>query len=207
MSTAETWTVVTGVCALLVTVFAAAIGVLAWLATKKAAATAADMKEIEARRWHADLTPAFDVTCAREWLGDTSGDRALLRIRLVGPPGLDRLTIKVTVRDDWPGRTSVLTGGPTQEEIEAQVWGPYRFIHGVDGGSEDGRTAVPFSLLAGDGRQFALDRTVSPRWAIPADWRRRYDDAPLRLALHCVHGDDKPWIVRYEVPVDRAEPT
>ncbi|MER6175722.1 hypothetical protein [Streptosporangium sp. NPDC001681] len=178
----------------------------AWRTAFHAKQAAAALTAIEARRWHADMTPTFDVTCAREWLGDTIGERALLRIRFTGPPGLDKLTIKVTVRDDWPDRTSILAGGPTQEQIKAQVWGPCRFIHGVDGGSEDGRAAAPFSLLPGDGRQLALDRTGSPHWAIPTDWRQRYDGAPLRLALHCAHGDDKPWTVHYEVPIDETKP-
>lgn len=203
MTIAETWTVITGVCALGVAGIAAFIGWLAWRSTEKAAETAASMKTIETRRWHADMTPQFEVTCVPTWMGDRASDtRAELRIRFTGPPGLHKLTITATIRNDWPDRKSTLNGGPTQEQLDAQIWGPYRFVHGVDGGSQDGRTISPFTLLVGDGRPFALERTPSPRWADAAGWRQRYEGAKVRLALHCVHDGDEPWIVHRDVPVD-----
>ncbi|MGW4422551.1 hypothetical protein [Streptosporangium sp. NPDC004631] len=215
MSSILTWpqTVWTWLCSLSADAWAAFAALLsasaafgAWRTahlTKKATAA---LTAIEARRWHADMNPQFEVTCARARMGDHASDtRAELRIRFTGPPALHKLTITATIRDDWPDRESTLAGGPTQEQLDVQIWGPYRFVHGVDGGSQDGRTISPFTLLVGDGRPFALERTPSPRWADAAGWRQRYEEAKVRLALQCVHEDDAPWTVHLEVPVDEPK--
>uniref|UniRef100_A0AAU3IEI0 Uncharacterized protein n=1 Tax=Streptomyces sp. NBC_01393 TaxID=2903851 RepID=A0AAU3IEI0_9ACTN len=52
----------------------------AWLAARRANATADAVARIERDRWHADLLPQFSV---RIEMGE--GDRATLSIRLVGP--------------------------------------------------------------------------------------------------------------------------
>ncbi|MDP9846247.1 hypothetical protein [Streptosporangium lutulentum] len=49
----------------------------------------------------------------------------------------------------------------TPEEADARVRGPYRFVPGMDGGSEGGRTATLFVLLPAGGRLLAVDRTLT----------------------------------------------
>ena len=131
----------------------AAVG--AWRAARSSSQASAAMTAIERRRWHADLTPQFEVRCRV-----MSGERAKLGVALVGPAALDRLDqVTVRIRDDVPGRAPVTPSGPTAEEIARQVWGPYRFVPGVDGADQPGRSVAPFGLLLGDWRPLALERT------------------------------------------------
>jgi len=137
-----------------------------------------------------------------------SGERATLRVALVGPAALDRLDrVTVRIRDDIPGRAPVTPGGPTAEEIARQVWGPYRFVPGVDGADQTGRSVAPFGLLLGDWRPLALERTPAPTWSSDATaWQRQYNDQPVRLTLACVREGDEPWTVPQEVRVDQGAP-
>lgn len=195
--TDEIWANMATVAAAIITLLALIGSLGAWRTAHLAKQAAAALTAIEARRWHTDMTPQFEVTGVR-----ASDTRAELRIRFTGPPGLHKLTITATIRNDWPDRKIICNGGPTQEEVDAQIWGPYRFVHEVDGGSQDGRTISPFTLLVGDGRPFALESSKHPNWTDHAWWRQQYNGAPVRLALHCVHEDDAPWTVHLEVPVD-----
>jgi hypothetical protein len=155
----------------------------------------------ERHRWHTDLTPTFDVTCTT-----TGGDRAELRVVLAGPAGLDRLDqVTMSIRDDIRGRAPVTAGEPTAEQITRQVWGPYRFVSGVDGADETGRRVAPVELLLGDWRPFALERTLPPPWSSDTDgWRRQYANQPLRLTLTCCRQGHQPWTVPREIRIDRA---
>jgi hypothetical protein len=175
----------------------AAVG--AWWAARSSSQASAAMTAIERRRWHAYLTPQFELTCRV-----TSGERATLRVALVGPAALDRLDqVTVHIRDDIPGRAPVTPGGPTAEEIARQIWGPYRFVPGVDGADQTGRSVAPFELLLGDWRPLTLERTPAPTWSSDATgWRRQYNDQPVRLTLACVREGDEPWTVPQEVRVD-----
>jgi hypothetical protein len=179
----------------------AAVG--AWWAARSSSQASAAMTAIERRRWHADLTPQFELVCRV-----ASGERATLRVALVGPAGLDRLDrVTVRIRDDIPGRAPVTSGGPTAEEIARQVWGPYRFVPGVDGADQAGRSVAPFGLLLGDWRPLALERTPAPTWSSDTTgWRRQYNDQPVRLTLACVREGDEPWTVPQEVRVDQGAP-
>jgi hypothetical protein len=179
----------------------AAVG--AWWAARSSSQASAAMTAIERRRWHADLTPQFELVCRV-----ASGERATLRVALVGPAGLDRLDrVTVRIRDDIPGRAPVTSGGPTAEEIARQVWGPYRFVPGVDGADQTGRSVAPFGLLLGDWRPLALERTSAPTWSSDATaWHRQYNDQPVRLTLACVREGDEPWTVPQEVRVDQGAP-
>jgi hypothetical protein len=179
----------------------AAVG--AWWAARSSSQASAAMTAIERRRWHADLTPQFELTCRV-----TSGERAELRVALVGPAALDHLDrVTVRIRDDIPGRAPVTPGGPTAEEIVQQVWGPYQFVPGVDGADQTGRSVAPFGLLLGEWRPLALERTPAPTWsAEPDGWRRQYNEQPVRLTLACVREGDEPWTVPKEVRVDQDAP-
>ena len=149
----------------------AAVG--AWWAARSSSQASAAMTAIERRRWHADLTPQFELACRV-----TSGERATLRVALVGPAALDRIDrVTVRIRDDIPGRAPVTPGGPTAEEIARQVWGPYRFVPGVDGADQDrplGRT-----VWAAVGRLAATDIDLGIRGrAIGLLARVLYPDLP-----------------------------
>lgn len=178
---------------------AAIASVGSWVAARQANHAAATLARIERDRWHADLTPKFEVTCQT-----TGGDRAQLRVALVGPAGLDRLDrVIVSVRDDIRGRRPVTAGGPSAEQIAQHVWGPYRFVPGVDRADQTGRTVAPVELHLGDWRPFALERTPPPPWSGDIEtWRRQYDSQPLRLTLTCHRQGDQPWTVPIELAIN-----
>ncbi|MFF7870510.1 hypothetical protein ACFZCT_29125 [Streptomyces qaidamensis] len=174
----------------------------AWLAARRSAKTAETVARVERQRWHADLTPQFNITIERG-----EGDRATLSVRLAGPVPLrrlDEIAIRIVSSDDMD-RTARLPGGPTQEELDAQVWGPYRFTHGADGADTDGRTVAPFALEVGTGRPFSIERTRPPRWQEGPDaerhWRDQWVNAPVRLVLTCTREEFEPWVVPCEVEV------
>ncbi|MFF1628928.1 hypothetical protein [Streptomyces sp. NPDC058272] len=160
----------------------------AWLAARRANATADAVARIERDRWHADLLPQFSV-------------------RLVGPLPLchlDEIRVEIAQSDDMD-YTPRLAGGPTEEQVAAQVWGPLRFVPGSDGADRTGHTVVPFALAVGRGRPFALERTRSPFWWEDDDreerWRDKWLNLPMRLVLSCRREGFDPWTVPYEVDV------
>ncbi|MFE9601607.1 hypothetical protein [Streptomyces hokutonensis] len=174
----------------------------AWLAARRANATADAVARIERDRWHADLLPQFSV---RIEMGE--GDRATLSVRLVGLLPLchlDEIRVEVAQSDDMD-YTSRLAGGPTEEQVAAQVWGPLRFVPGSVGADRNGHTVVPFALAVGRGRPFALERTRSPLWWDGNDreerWRDKWLNLPMRLVLTCRREGFEPWTVPYEVDV------
>ena len=177
----------------------------AWLAARRANATADAVARIERDRWHTDLLPQFS---ARIEMGE--GDRATLSVRLVGPLPLchlDEIRVEVAQSDDMD-YTPRLAGGPTEEQVAAQVWGPLRFVPGSDGADRNGHTVVPFALTVGRGRPFALERTRSPLWWDGNDreerWRDKWLNLPMRLVLTCRREGFEPWTVPYEVDVPEA---
>ncbi len=127
-------------------------------------------------------------------------------LRLVGPPGLDKLDrLTLTVLDDKVRGASQLAGGPDAEAVKRQVWGPYRFRPGVDGADQNGRTAslTPqyLPLARRTDQRFQLEAIDQPPWdgSPTSNWADLYRDRPLRLALHCERDDDDPWEVEREV--------
>lgn len=183
------------------TLVAAMAAIGAWMAARLSGQAVAALPAIEQRRLHAELTPVFEVSC-----GDTGGDRAELRVEFLGPPGLDRLDqVTVTIRDDIRGCKPVIDGGPTAEEIAEQVWGPCRFVPGVDGADKTGRSAAPISFTLGDWRPYALERTRPPIWSNDdTGWRRQYADQPVRLTMTCQREENEPWVVPLEVTIDEG---
>jgi hypothetical protein len=178
-------------------VAAVGAGIAAWQSSRAAASLAA----IERHRWHADLTPTFEVCCRA-----SERDRAQLQVTLMGPPGLDGLDqVTVTIRDDIRGREPVTAGGPTADQIARQVWGPYRFVPGVDGADETGRSVAPLKMLLGDSRPFTLERTPPPAWSNDSGtWRQHNADQPVRLTLGCYRQDHEPWTVPIEIAVEKG---
>src|SRR6185437_11233766 len=90
------------------------------------------LADIEQDRRHSEPTPRFRVR-VEPWTAGNNEDLRL-RIMLTGPTGLDRIDgLTVTIRDDHfrRGDGTLTAGGPTREEVKAQVWGPYRFRPGT----------------------------------------------------------------------------
>ncbi|GHD45986.1 hypothetical protein GCM10010317_021110 [Streptomyces mirabilis] len=104
-------------------VLSAVATVGAWPAAHRSAKTADTVARIEQDRWHADLLPQFQITIER-----AEGDRATLSVRLVGPLPLchlDEIRLKVVPSDDM-SRTVTLAGGPSQEQVDANLDGALR---------------------------------------------------------------------------------
>ncbi|MTE19356.1 hypothetical protein F0L17_09490 [Streptomyces sp. TRM43335] len=158
----------------------------ALLTARRAHHTAQTVARIEHDRWHAELTPQFNIT-----ITGIEGDRATLDVQLVGPIALDHLD-KITltvVQSDDAERTNRLPGGPSQNEIDNHVYGPYRFVPSPDGTDAHGHGPAPFSLRVGRGRPFALERTRPPRWQTGDDaaerWQHQWETWPMRLLVTC----------------------
>jgi hypothetical protein len=174
----------------------------AWLAAHRSAATADALARIERDRWHAELTPEFDVAIERG-----EGDRATLTVRLTGPiplKHLDEIVLRVVSSDDMD-HTRTLPGGPTREELDAQTWGPCRFSRGADGADDNGQTVAPFSLQVNQGRPFSIEKTRPPRWQTAHDaesrWRSEWFHKPMRLVITCKREGFDPWTVPRDVEV------
>ncbi|MEU0198490.1 MULTISPECIES: hypothetical protein [unclassified Streptomyces] len=177
----------------------------AWRAAARSAKTADTVARIERQRWHADLTPDFKITIERG-----EGDRATLSVRLIGPvplKRLDEIAIQIVSSDDMD-RTARLPGLPTQEDLDAQVWGPCRFSHGADGADINGQTVAPFSLRVGAGRPFSIEQTRAPHWQegqdVDRQWRDEWLSRPMRLVITCRREEFEPWVVPYDVEVPQA---
>jgi hypothetical protein len=176
-------------------------GVFAWRATrsaKDAAQTSAQVaQEAEQyRRWDR-LTPELSFTLTTQ---DTRGE---LRIRVDGPYVLERLDrVTVTIRDDRPDRGRwLLAGGPTAEQISAQVWGPYRLNQHVENVDRHGRTVVfPNGVTVGEEVVCAMEATSAPPWNPDSDhWSALFHDGPIRIMVECERAGFAPWRIPAEV--------
>ncbi|MFE9850366.1 hypothetical protein ACFYPN_16355 [Streptomyces sp. NPDC005576] len=175
---------------------------------KRSADTAEDVARIERARWHSDLTPVFEVT-----LGEEQGGRAGLDVQLLRPLGLqhlDRIELSIANSDDLE-RTDRFAASPPQEDLDAQVWGPFRFAAGADGADVTGRTVTPISLTVGRGRPFSVERTRPPYWQEGPDreerWTRQWEDKPVKLVIRCRKEGFEPWVVPYTVEVPPPVPS
>ncbi|TVL89725.1 hypothetical protein [Streptomyces sp. SAJ15] len=199
----DLWSDIAGLCAASLSAAAAAGS---WVAAHKANKTAEVVASIEQSRWHADLTPQFAITIEHDEDG-----RAALNVQLVGPLALrhlNEINVRITSSDDLE-RTDRLTGSVPQEELDAQVWGPYRFTHGADGADINGHTVRPVPMEVGRGRPFSIERTRPPHWMEGGDvnqrWRDQWLGQPMRLVLTCRQaGVEKPWIVPAEIDVPES---
>ena len=175
-------------------VFSAGAAVGAWLAARRSNTTAEAVARIERERWHAELTPQFDLD-----LIDTGNSQALLRVHLSGPDALHHLDeIVITVGDDDMDHTVANpSGNVTQAEVDAFVWGPFRFTPHVNGADEHGRGPEAFSLNVGTGRPLAMQRTRPGRWMEGKSqgmWQGENVSNPIRLVLTCRRGDEE-WVI------------
>ena len=201
--------------AALTAVASVATAVASWAATSRASDTADQARRtaeavasIERDRWHAELTPQVDVSITSPTAGS---NRYLLRIKLIGPDpliGLD--SVAVVVRDDGLDHSAFLAGGPTQEEVNQQIWAPLHFFPGINGVGEPGRATPQFSLEHGDLRSFDMKRTPRPRWSTSVgpdpfsgpDWPAPNQEKPIRLRIECRSGQHRPWYLHRDVYID-----
>ncbi|MCX5144642.1 hypothetical protein [Streptomyces sp. NBC_00338] len=179
---------------------------LAWRTSVRSAATADTVARIEKERWRAELTPKFTFD-----LTETGNGQALLDVHLEGPDALGNLdSISIVVGNDDRGHHLVHSGPDVeQEEVNAFVWGPYRFSPGADGTDEHGRGPQPFALVVGTGTRRALQRTRPGHWMTgktQGTWQGEYVGQPIRLRLTCRRGDEEWVITRHlENPLYQAD--
>ncbi|TKA01990.1 hypothetical protein [Actinacidiphila oryziradicis] len=165
-----------------------------WKAAHRSSATADAVARIERERWHADLTPQFDITLAQ-----TGASVAYLTVHLEGPDHLRELDeVTIAVGNDDMEHTA-LHPGPraTQADYDAFVWGPYRFQPRTDGADEHGRSPSPFPLVVGRGRPFFMEHTRPGGWMIGTTeemWQQEHANQPVRLILTCRRGHEE-WVI------------
>ncbi len=168
-------------------------------AAEQANATAEAVAKVERERWHHEMTPRFDVTITR--LGPDS-DQASLMLTFKGPPALERLdAVEVEIRDDGYTHVANLASGPTQEEIDETIWGPYRFKPSIDRASANGRKVPAVPVELGGWLKYTLEKSFAPTWSDTAYWRDRYGGAPVRLWVRCHRDGHQPWMLTFNVEV------
>lgn len=198
MDQAEPWI------GLIVAAISAAAALAAWRAAAGSRKAAAELTAIERDRRHAELTPQLVPRISPEGPG-----RFRIRIQLDGPLELGKLDrVVVSVRNDTTDHTPLL-GDVTPEQANAHIWGPLRFIPGVDGASADGRQVGPVALGVGDDMPFVLGLTSPPLWNASGDawWHDRYHSgkSPVRLAVRCEKDGEQPWVIPIEVSPSKYE--
>ncbi|GAB2520698.1 hypothetical protein [Nocardiopsis aegyptia] len=182
-------TVVIPLAAMLVAGLSAGAAWAAANAARRSADSAATLADNDAARRRDELTPAFALTCQAQ-----SERRAVLTLTLASPVGLEGLDrVEVAIADPVPDRHPV-AGGPTQEQLDAQVWGPYRFVTSTTGVTGHG-TAQAEHVRPHTPVHLALERTLAPAWvADPAVWEEEAAGRPLLITLVC-HRAGHAWRV------------
>ena len=171
----------------------AAVG--SWRSARSANSTALLLADIERDRRRSELVPHIDI-----YPHPLSNGQVRLTVSLVGPPSLEHLaSVTITVKDDNKDHRSNLAGGPSDEKVAEQVWGPYAFTPGVNGASANGRTVAPFAFDLGDSRDFEMIPTRPPSWNQDAVWwAAEYGNARVRLSFRCESTDGMVWTVPVE---------
>ncbi|MEU6048917.1 hypothetical protein ABZ829_00575 [Streptomyces xanthochromogenes] len=181
---------------------AACAGVIAafgaWRAADRSAKTAELVASIERERWHAELTPQFTIE-----LMETGNGQAVINVHLDGPDSLRHLDcVAIAVGNDDRGRTLLHPErGLTQADIDAHVWGPFKFAPGANGIDEHGRGPEPFPLAVGSGQPRAMQRTRPGHWMdgkTQGVWQGEYAGKPVRLVLTCRRGDEE-WVIHRQL--------
>jgi hypothetical protein len=174
------------------------------VAAERSAVASEARAALEGQRRHAELTPRFRITCGP---ANPGTDTLRLVVFLAGPPELGRLdSVTVKIRDDHPWRAdgTPLAGGPSPEEVAAQIWGPYRFIpgtgpgadlsRGIPGADPTGRVTPTRGMPVGEELPFALEPTSAPRWSAWSleNWRAQIGNV-IRLQLDSHRDGWEPW--------------
>lgn len=150
-------------------------------AAERSAVASESGAALEADRRRAELTPRFRITAdaVRPLVGNP-GEDLTMTVFLAGPPELGRLdSLTVRIRDDYPERAqgSQIAGGPSREQVAAQIWGPYKFLpgSGPDGQLPDGtgRFTVTRGMAVGEPLVFILTPTIAPPRSSATFWERK----------------------------------
>lgn len=170
----------------------------AWFAAHRANGTANTVASIERERWHEDRTPDIRLSFTGRF-----GSYGNVTAHLAGPDSLGDLTsVQLEmVNDDMDHRVLNPTPEFTQADSDAYVWGPFRFIPGVDGADENGRRTGAMPLEMGRGRPFAVERTRPGHWMTGASadgWQDRYTHLPIRVRVTCRRGEET-WVLAREL--------
>jgi hypothetical protein len=203
--------------ALIVSIVAAKYAARSASASENSAVANSTTAAVEVDRRHAELTPRLRIRCRPP---NPGSDRLKLTVFLVGPPELRQLDkLTVTIRDDhpWRGRTNQIAGGPSSEQIAAQIWGPFRFVpgtgpgadpsRGVPGADSLGRSTTTSGLPVGEELPFSLEPTHAPPWSAhtPQDWRTERGTV-LRLTFECHKDGAEPWVLNGEIDTQTDNP-
>lgn len=216
-----TWTAVAGAISAALSAVVAAIAAF-WSraaarqaneATLNAGAIANTVAEIEKQRRHRELMPNFRVRAAV--LDDSVYPGfAILFVMLVDGQldALDEVTI--TILNTVDIRPWALPKDFDETGAEEIIWSGWEFDTFFTG-SRDPRAKLaasnrqskprPFSRREGkDWYQLLIRRTRPPEWdsRTGEEWRRSYDEVPLRVALDCKLAGHEPWIVYKNVTIE-----
>ena len=168
------------------------------LSSTQANAAATTLARIETERRHGELTPHFRVIFAPAGSGMS---RCEPSVKLVGPAGLNRIdNLTLTILDDHFRRADAtnIVGSVTKEQIERQIWGPYRLVAGV--GPDDSRadetgwqTVYNHPIPVGEELPFPIDTVPPPPWSqlSPTEWQNM--QKKLRFALNATHSQYGTW--------------
>ena len=175
---------------------ALAAGIAAY-AAYKANKAAQSLEHIERQRRHAELTPKFHFR-----VEGLSGTSKRIWVQLIGPSGLDQLDeLTVSIRNNIRDISANSKGRPNVEDVENQIWGPYRFQQDITGVVDHGRSVIaPLPLHLGDDCAFILEETPTPIGYVgdSASWPFRF--LPNRLTLLCVRKGYESWTIPVEAP-------
>lgn len=184
-------------------------------AAARSAEAAAATAALDADRRHSELTPRFRIKAGPS---NPGSDTLRLAVRLLGPPELERLdALTVTIRDDhpWRGQGTPLAGGPTPEEVAAQIWGRWKCtpgtgpgadsVKGIPGADPTGRTTPTGGLPVGEELPFHLVPTSPPPWSHQEldSWQQQVGST-LRLRLECQRDGQPPWTLPCEVEIENG---
>jgi hypothetical protein len=194
--------------ALIVSIVSALTAIGSVLYTKQSANAATATAALDAERRQAELTPRFHITCER-W--NTGSDKLRLTVQLTGPlqlGALDELTFKIRDDHHWRAEHEPLAGGPTREQIAAQVWGQWRLTPGSvpnrgPGVDANGQTCTEPDLPVGEALSYQLEPTWPPSWSQQSveSWQAQMGTL-LRFTLECRRDGYKPWVLPAELAFD-----
>jgi hypothetical protein len=177
-------------------VASAAAAFAAWRAARESNKVAARVASIEEARRLAELSPTLEVEFQKH-AGSSSG--VVLAITLASPVDLVVLDeLWVELRPDT-SRMTRHAGSLTQEEVDAEVWGPVQFVEHIDGSPSRKRSTTFKAIEQASPLIISVERSRRPQWvADDEQWRAQWSKQPARIKIHCRAGDDA-WVLNRNV--------
>lgn len=203
--------------AFVVSIFSARYAFRSARAGEKSAEASSTTAALEVNRRHTELTPRLRIRCRPS---NPGSDQFRLTVSLVGPSELGRLDrLVVTIRDDHPWRSEAgqIAGGPTPEQVAAQVWSPFRFVpgtgpganpsRGVPGSDRLGRSTPTSGLPVGEELPFFLEPSLVPSWSAQTsqEWANERGSV-LKLTFECHKNGAEPWTLTGEIDTQTDNP-